>query len=302
MSTDVESLPNTYDEDIRKLVAMFIHRQFGHSRKMSEKDKKAIDKFMTSQLQMERIRYQLMLSSKDVTMVSTSSKSSGDSDVFLKNDIQQHLFDIHMRIERHLSMKEEYCELAINQMIRDEIDFEIIHKGIDKLIEEIRVLEEQIVKSKKYFKPEVSNTPLPDLIAKLHELLFMQQKDLAERKEQINKLTNEVNNYSIYIDKLEKDREKQRCHTNELEQEIAKLKAENQILEGSKMLSGEKLDVLPQATPRQGKGDGSTQVLVVKRAMRGSQVKQGGNYNKRFSPSKCVTKKKGFLSTSTTKS
>ncbi|XP_005107429.2 uncharacterized protein LOC101846089 [Aplysia californica] len=54
LSSSTPALQDGVDGDIKKLVAAFIHRQFGQSKRISEKDKKSLEKFVNGQIQRER--------------------------------------------------------------------------------------------------------------------------------------------------------------------------------------------------------------------------------------------------------
>ncbi|RUS89590.1 hypothetical protein EGW08_002608 [Elysia chlorotica] len=64
------------DGDIRKIVQAFVHRQFGQSKRISEKDKKSVERFVSDQIQRERTRFLSMLSSSPGTPCSDMGSTS----------------------------------------------------------------------------------------------------------------------------------------------------------------------------------------------------------------------------------
>ncbi|GFR75795.1 CASP2 and RIPK1 domain containing adaptor with death domain [Elysia marginata] len=89
------------DGDIKKLVQAFVHKQFGQSKRISEKDKKSVERFVSDQIQRERTRYLSMLSSTPSTPC--SDMGSASDNVFQATEIQDHLFSIHMKLEPHVT-------------------------------------------------------------------------------------------------------------------------------------------------------------------------------------------------------
>nr|KAG5699940.1 hypothetical protein BaRGS_018239 [Batillaria attramentaria] len=217
------------DSDIKKLVATFVHRHFGQSKRISEKDKKSVEKFISEQLQQERVRYQSMLSSAHTTTCA-SSVSDGDDDVFQSAEVQEHLFRIHMKIERHLNDNEENNNSVRDRILPDDLTFETIHKEMDLLAKKIYRLEREIQTCMGYFKPEVHDTPLSELVGKMHEVLRKQQRELTEQQDQTQRLLDEVDGYSNHIEKLEKERQEYRLQINALHQDMGKLRQEKMTL------------------------------------------------------------------------
>ncbi|XP_076437956.1 uncharacterized protein LOC143277103 [Babylonia areolata] len=251
------------DGDIKKLVASFVHRQFGQSKRISEKDKKAVERFVADQLQRERTRYQNMLPpTQHFTSSSScpSSMSEGDEEVFDAVEIQEHLFKIHMKIEPHLndpdlrssttttaitttttsnsSNSSSSSNIIINsnngvreRILPDDLSFEIIHKEMDLLCKKVHRLEEQVRQSMKHFTPEVQQTPLPELVSKMHEVLKKQHRELEETGDHNRRLLDEVERYCDHIDKLEKERREYRAQVNVLHQDMAKLRQDKMALQ-----------------------------------------------------------------------
>ncbi|GFO05834.1 casp2 and ripk1 domain containing adaptor with death domain [Plakobranchus ocellatus] len=90
------------DGDIKKMVQAFVHKQFGHSKRISEKDKKSVERFVSDQIQRERTRYLSMLSSSSPGTPCSDMGSTSDN-VFQATEIQDHLFSIHMKLEPHVT-------------------------------------------------------------------------------------------------------------------------------------------------------------------------------------------------------
>ena len=286
--------------DIKKLVASFVHRQFGQSKRVSEKDKKAVERFVSEQLQQERNRYQSMLAS--ARPPSCPSSMSEEDEVFKAMDIQEHLFRIHMKIEPHLNQEEEDQGENNNSGIRervlpDDLSFEVIHNEMDRLSKRLYRLEGLIRNSMEYFTPEVHRRPLPELVGRMHEVLRKQQRELEETEEQNRRLLDEVHDYSDHIEKLEKERQEYRAQVNVLHQDMAKVRQEKLALhervvqlEKSQKERMEKESTLDNLrlivkdlrsnglTPRQTIMEEGARGSQVRRSMRASQVKQMVGY------------------------
>ena len=247
------------DVDIKKLVASFVHRQFGQSKRVSEKDKKAVERFVGEQLQQERSRYQSMLPS--TPRPSCSSPLTEEDDVFPALQIQEHLFRIHMKIEPHLNREAEEEEeeerkdkgegedgegegegegkhsssgttIIRERVLPDDLSFEVIHAEMERLSKRLYRLDGLVRRSLKYFKPEARRAaPLPELVGRMHDALRRQQRELEEADEQRNRFLDEVHDYSQHIEKLERERQEYRAQVNVLHQDMAKVRQEKMALQ-----------------------------------------------------------------------
>lgn len=302
--------------DIKKLVASFVHRQFGQSKRVSEKDKKAVERFVSEQLQQERNRYQSMINSTQPP--SCPSSMAEEDEVFQAMEIQEHLFKIHMKIEPHLNQEEEeedHDNAGIRErVLPDDLSFEVIHKEMDRLSKRLYRLEGLVRTSMEHFKPEVQHTPLPELVGRMHKVLQRQQSELEETEAQNRRLLDEVHEYSDHIEKLEKERKEYRAQVNVLHQDMAKVRQEKMALqerclqlEKSQKDRMEKESTLDNLrlivkdlrsnglTPRQTIMEEGARGSQVRRSMRASQMKQVVGYPlyaRRYTPNPRATTKK----------
>lgn len=191
----------TCDTDIKKLVGTFVHKQFGQSKRISEKDKKMMEKFLTEQIQTERDQYQAML--RSVTPASSDmSREDGDDEVFRNIEIQEHLVRMYIKINIHLNAD----DLHEGSILPEDLSFDVIVEKLDKLSEKIRRLESQTAKCLGYFENSPQGASLPQLVAELHSTNVRNQKELKLKKDEMDKLSKEVNHFADVINRLEMDR------------------------------------------------------------------------------------------------
>lgn len=297
LSIETPRLSELCDSDIKKLVATFVHRQFGQSKRISEKDKKSVERFLSEQLQQERVRYQSMMSSSQAPSSRQSSVSCEEEDVFQAAEIQEHLFRIHMKIEPHLNDETEHSVNSVRErVLPDDLSFDTIHKEMEQLSKKLYGLEGEVRRCMEHFKPEVQQTPLSELVGRMHEVLRKQLRELTEEKEHTHRLLNEVDGYSDHIEKLEKERQEYRLQINALHQDMAKLrqdkmaladrcahleKVNRQHMEKENTLDNLRSimkDLRSNATPRQALLEEGIKPSTIRRSVRAAAVRPSGNY------------------------
>ncbi|KAL8619315.1 hypothetical protein ACOMHN_056959 [Nucella lapillus] len=251
------------DGDIKKIVASFVHRQFGQSKRISEKDKMAVERFVSEQLWGKSV---WGWGGGGMCLVGgvygkLEEEEVGDEEVFEAVEVQDHLFRIHLKIKPHLhdpdlptpsplpegdhnnidnnSSSSNNNIIIINsgcggireRLLPDDLSFEIIHKEMDRLCLKLRTLEDQVRQSMGHFKAEVQETSLPELVGRMHQVLRKQQTELEETENHNRRLLDEVHRYSDHIEKLEKERKDYRAQVNVLHQDMAKLRQEKKSLQ-----------------------------------------------------------------------
>jgi hypothetical protein len=94
-------------------------------------DKKAVERFVSEQLQQERVRYQTMLSTS-VRPETRASDISDVDDVFRNCEVQEHLFKIHVKVEPHL--KQDDDEEANNNNLSNSDGSTISSGNLDSIV------------------------------------------------------------------------------------------------------------------------------------------------------------------------
>lgn len=275
----------------------FVHHQFGQSRRITEKDKRAMEKFLSAQLHLERVRYQSMLpstpSSSDISMTSDGNTY----DVLRDPEVQVRLLNIFLQIEQQLDGDNENHDSG--KMLPDELTFEKVQCEVDKLIHKLNTQEKIILKCIDCFTTEDRRSPqiLPELITSAQTRLSQHKKEIEDLRVKVTELNADLNEYAEDIYKLEKGRDQSRRQMVALERENIKLREENKALV-------EKCTRLEHTIQEQTEKDNDAnhkslteetmKQSIVKRPIKIVQTKQSVNYVKRHAAGKSLSRKKGL--------
>ncbi|XP_067664886.1 putative leucine-rich repeat-containing protein DDB_G0290503 [Haliotis asinina] len=207
------------DSDIRKRVGTFVHKQFGQSKRVSQNDKKALEKFLNEQLHDERIRLQ-SLAEKPESLAETETESV----VSQVSDVHQKLFEIHVILEPHLKGK---ARKDFSNLLPEDMTFDIIQKEIRCILENLNRAEEELTKCLKLpglYEDEDDSLTLCLYVEKLIEKAEDQQEKLHTQETRLTELQSELNEYSIHIHKLESERTTSRSKIELLAKEVSQLR------------------------------------------------------------------------------
>ncbi|XP_071099212.1 interaptin-like [Haliotis cracherodii] len=224
--TDAPQHQDKPDCDIRKRVGTFVHKQFGQSKRVSQNDKKAVERFLNEQLNDERIRLQ-SLAEKPESLPDTETESV----VSQVSDVQQKLFEIHVILEPYLQSK---AQKEFNNLLPEDMTFEIIQKEIRSVLENLNRAEKELTECSKLpglHGDEEDKLPLCSYIEKLIEKVEDQQEKLQSQETRLTELQGELNGYSIHIDRLESERGTSRSKIQLLSKEVSQLRHDKFKLE-----------------------------------------------------------------------
>ena len=234
----VSDFSNTSDPDIKGVVGTYIHKHFGQSKRISQTDKKSMEKFLSDQLQKERkrLKSQMTVISDEgqdtVDAACSTSPSPGEklileetdrlhSKVRAKNDSEKFRFDNDTNNNRE---EESPCSTPDYTMIQK------LEKQVDVLIQRITKYEEVISQSYYILGETDFKHSLTGLLKDLKMSYQRKEKELSKEKAKIEDMLTELYDYSKTINKLEMNAQTQRHQTLANEEEIQRLRNENAVL------------------------------------------------------------------------
>ena len=209
------------EPDTKKKVSYFVHRQFGTSKRISQNDKKALEKWLNEELNEERKRI-VSLTDRQESESGASSASEGDDSN--TEDIQQELYTIHVKLEAYLMKDKKYENM---QYLPEDMTFDIIHGEIDAVLKIIDSLEKQIERCLKIFKPSEQQNCLPDLIEMLVTRSMEQEEIHLKETKHIKELHKKLEEFLDHIDTVENQRKIYRDKADVLSKEVSQLRNEN---------------------------------------------------------------------------
>lgn len=232
------SVSDFSDPDIKSVVGTFIHKHFGQSKRISQTDKKAMEKFLSEQLQKERRRLKSQLTAVSdeeqdtVDAACSNSPSPGEklmteevdrlhSKVKAKNDCEKFRFDNDTNNNREEELACSTPDYTILQRLEGQIDM-LIHRTATY---------EDVISQCYYILGETDfKHSLTGLLKDLKMSHQRKEKELSKEKAKIEEMLTELYDYSKTINKHEVSTQKQRHQIEANEEEIQKLKNEIAIL------------------------------------------------------------------------
>ncbi|XP_052763434.1 uncharacterized protein LOC128205661 [Mya arenaria] len=240
------------DTDVKAKVGMFIHKQFGHSKRVSQQDKKSMERWLAEQIQQER----RTRSSKPCSVSEEpdmSEKEAITGPVSVADHIHDDLKKIFNKVkDENLSdlLNSEYAhknaisdsgagaesgsdeiDANINQNIVDIGKFaEKLEDEIDMLINRMNEMEGLLTQCHYILGDPDRKRRITDLVKDVQYTAKQSEKELRKEKSKSEKMLNELYDYSKQINKLEMKRELMRQENEKLTEEREKLKRENAVI------------------------------------------------------------------------
>lgn len=226
------------DPDIKSVVGTFIHKHFGQSKRISQVDKKSMEKFLTDQLQKERrrLKSQYTVASDEgqdtVDAACSTSPSPGEklmieeidrmySKAKAKNDCEKFRFENDLNNNRD---DESPCSTP---------DFTLLQKlegEIDLLIQRITRYEDVISQCYYTLGETDFKHSLTGLLKDLKISSQRKDKELSKEKAKIEEMLTELYDFSKTINKHEMKAQQQRHQIEANEEEIQKLKRDIAVI------------------------------------------------------------------------
>ncbi|XP_060569375.1 uncharacterized protein LOC132727803 [Ruditapes philippinarum] len=233
------------DPDIKTKVGTFIHKQFGQSKRISQQDKKIMEKWLSEQLQAERkIRAKKSSISTEEEMQDRSACTSPDP---IQGDLQKvynKVRDENLSDLLNSAHASKHFEGENESKGSDEIDASFkndtpmdmatvvtkLDMEIDKLINRMNHMEGLLTQCHYILGDPDRKQKLPTLIKDSQMEGKQFERELNKEKAKTEKMLHELYDYCKSINKLENVRQQQRTNIEKNSEEIERLKAENAVL------------------------------------------------------------------------
>lgn len=238
------------EPDIKTKVASFVHKQFGQSKRISENDKKAMFRWMSGQLQLERKRCSSATSRASTIMpapvmvdvgVNTDMLSSEKSDLDM-SQVQTRVKRIYEKIQNIKSNSKNDNNLKVSNGISIKpktpngvngerphltpANLDNILSELDSMVERIEKLEDEVNKCHVMLNDKDKKLSLSLHIYDLSLTIKQRDKDLQQEKHKSEKMLNELYEYSKKVNQLEHCKSNQKATIDSQTDEIEKLKSE----------------------------------------------------------------------------
>ena len=229
---------NTSDPDIKSVVGTYIHKHFGQSKRISQTDKKSMEKFLSEQLQKERKRLKSQMTvvsdeGQDIVDAACSTVPNLGEKLMLEeidrlhskvkatNDSEKFRFDNDTNNNRD---EESPCSTPDYTIIQR------LEKEVDLLIQRITKYEEVISQCYYTLGETDFKHSLTGLLKDLKMSNQRKDKEISKEKAKIEDMLTELYDYSKTINKLELNTQTQRHQVMLNEEEIQRLRNENAVL------------------------------------------------------------------------
>ena len=227
------------ETDIKGVVGTFIHKHFGQSKRISQIDKKNMEKFLSDQLQKERRRlksqFTVVSDEGQDTVDAACSTSPSPGEKLMLEEIDR----IHYKVKSENKMEKFRFE---NDSYNNKDDSSRCSTPeytttLQKLEQEVDIMIKRIVKYEEVITQcyyTLGETDFKHSLAGLLKDLKMsnerREKELIKEKHKIEEMLTELYDYSKTINKLEMNAQQYRHKIEANEEEIRKLKQENAII------------------------------------------------------------------------
>lgn len=228
------------DSDIKARVGMFIHKQFGQSKRVSQQDKKTMEKWMAEQIQHERKILRKLLS-----VPAEESNPTQDQASNLANHQQ---LSVELKRVFHKVHGENSSDTASECSTKsddlDDVDgissakivdlvpvVRQLETEVDQLINKINDLEGQIIQCYYLLGDPDKKMLLTSLVKQLQMHLTQAEHELKSEKKKNEKMLYEIYDYSKTIHKYENEKVLQRHKCEKLEEEMSQLRRHNHFLQ-----------------------------------------------------------------------
>ncbi|XP_045181591.2 keratin, type II cytoskeletal 75-like [Mercenaria mercenaria] len=233
------------DSDVKTKVGTFIHKQFGQSKRISQQDKKVMEKWLLEQIQSER------KSRAKKSSISTEEETQDRSACTSPDPIQGDLQKVYNKV-RDENLSDLLNSVHANKHFEgdnetkdsDEIDASfknntpmdlstVVSKldgEIDKLINRMNHMEGLLTQCHYILGDPDRKQKLPTLIKDSQVASKQFEKDLNKEKAKTEKMLHELYDYCKSINRLENVRQQQRLTIEKNTEEIEKIRAENAVL------------------------------------------------------------------------
>ncbi|KAL3889846.1 hypothetical protein ACJMK2_002173 [Sinanodonta woodiana] len=220
------------DLDFKTKVGMFVHKQFGQSRRIHQDDIKAMEKFLADQIKLEQkcIGPHYCDCASDI---STMDKASSLEPLeVLQAEFQNQLKEMHKKCEPHLNQAKN----EVNNNVPDKISLcdiptdvtlAVIETDLDFVLEKLAKLECQISEIHELLGDPEKKCLTTNLVNKIKKQCQQYEKELNQEKEKNENFLTDMYNYSKHINKLELLKQQMKTKLDAKENEVEKLRQEN---------------------------------------------------------------------------
>lgn len=241
------------EQDIKQRVSVFVHKQFGQSKRISENDKKGMVKWFSQQIQLERKRVCHSASSEHVEQIpicttvdascGTDEDDQDNPQAELNKRAQQVLEKIEDLKKKSNGVKNKtLVEKPGSSMSINSTDscvdcltpnvMDIVFEELEFLVNKIDQLESEINKCHMMMGDKDKKMSLSLLIYNMSLTSKQHVKDLNLEKQKSEKMLNEIYDFSKKVNKFEQIRSQQKALIDQNNEEIEKLQEENERLKG----------------------------------------------------------------------
>ncbi|CAG2193053.1 unnamed protein product [Mytilus edulis] len=239
------------EPDIKTKVASFVHKQFGHSKRISENDKKAMFRWMSSQLQAERKRFSSATSRTSSVIPAPVLVDVGvNTDLIKEEKSQFDMSQIQPRIKKIYEKIQQIKTTAnsknsqLNSKSANGVvitprtpngaqrpsltpaSFDTVISELDTMVTRIEKLEEEVNKCHVMLNDKDKKLSLSLHIYDLSLTIKQRDKELQQEKQKCEKMLNELYEYSKKVNQLDHASNNQKSTIDNQADEIEKLKAE----------------------------------------------------------------------------
>ncbi|KAL4217984.1 hypothetical protein ACF0H5_022722 [Mactra antiquata] len=231
------------DSDIKTKVSTFIHKQFGQSKRISQLDKKAMEKWLSDQLQTER-KSSIIKKATEEDVTDSMVSPSPDLSLSDLKKVFNKVRDENVSDLLNSEHANKHLDNADSVLGSDEIDglsdrhdetmaktVSKLDSEIDKLINRMNHMEGLITQCHYILGDPDRKRNLPGLVKDIKYESKQMEKDLGKEKEKSEKMLNELYDYCKSINKLENVRQQQRNEVDKLNHEVEDLKRENAAIQ-----------------------------------------------------------------------
>ncbi|KAK6168179.1 hypothetical protein SNE40_022057 [Patella caerulea] len=206
--------------DIRKKVRTFVHKQFGQSKKLAEKDKKLITNWMTDQITNERLRLQSISASESCN----DHESDPEDDKYNQSRVQDELYKLHLKLEPFLLRKDDTESMSRNSHHIEDMTFSLLSEELDQVCLILCHLQDEIDASLDQFESCVRDKGLQVLVESLILKYNNQNESLDKEGKRNTELMNDLSEYSEEIHKLETERANMRRQIDFMHKDLSLLR------------------------------------------------------------------------------
>ncbi|KAK3088205.1 hypothetical protein FSP39_016110 [Pinctada imbricata] len=233
------------EPDIKAKVSTFVHKQFGQSKRISENDKKAVFRWMSQQIQMERKRIASAVSRSNTSLTLSPLPmidAATNTDEIPEKAIPERM--MHKSVQKICEKLHQMRKITIhgekstspengkngsngNGHVMTPATLDIVIGELDRMVNKVDKMESEINKCHVMLGDREKKMSLSLLIYDLSLSLRNKETEVQEERKKCESMLSELYDYSKNLSKLEQAKSQMKGVINNQSEEIEKLKAEN---------------------------------------------------------------------------